>query len=124
MRAQLAWVVRVVIVPVLVGAGVVWTGTLGYVLFWPGLYRTVGGHLYPVLLTAALVGAISGLALGLCRAADPVVNQRPARRRRLARRGSLAAQHRDLRRPARYGRDRRRLPRLPLSTAGLPRAGG
>lgn len=125
MRAQRDWVVRTAVAPALPGTVPVSTGTLGYILFCPGVYWVVGGRagqLSPFLVTAALVGALFGAALGLCIAADRATSDGAVRCPSPP--CSLATWQRRLRRPrTRYGRERRRLPGRPLPATGAARAG-
>jgi hypothetical protein len=93
-----------------VGAVLVSAGTLAYLLFCPAVYWVAGGaegHLSPVLIPAALIGAGFGAALGLCVAADRVCRDNAAEH--LCRPQSLAAWERHLQRPRRRSiRERRK----------------
>jgi hypothetical protein len=114
-QAHVTWLARTVVAPIVFGAVTVSLGTLGYILFCPGIAWTLSGradHSASFLIVAALVGGLAGAALGLCVAADRAARESSgpvaagagvggAPRRRAARR---------LRRPpVRYGRERRRL---------------
>jgi hypothetical protein len=116
MRGYLNRLVRGVGAPVLFGAVTVSLGTVAYVLFCPGISSAVRGQAEPLpsfLLTAAVVGALLGAAVGLCIAADRAARDFPqapaagaARRPR-----RMAGPACRLRRPpVRYGRERRRVP--------------
>jgi hypothetical protein len=125
MRAHIDWLVRMVVTPSLLGSVVISTGTLGYILFCPGVYWAVGGQsgrLSPFLLTAALIGALVGAGLGLCMAADRAANEGAAQH--LSPPRSLAVWQRHLRRPrSRHGRERRRLAGRSRWITGAARAG-
>jgi hypothetical protein len=105
---------RTVGAPVLFGAVTVSLGTLGYVLFCPGITWTLAGQAdrpASFLIAAALVGGLAGAALGLCIAADRAardISETPATGTGVARRPRRSAAGRRLRRPpVRYGRESR-----------------
>jgi hypothetical protein len=116
MHAHATWLARTVVAPVLFGAVTVSLGTLGYILFCPGIAWTLSGQgdrAPSFLFAAALVGGLAGAALGLCLAADRAVrgfSEPPATGTGLPRRPRRSAAERRLRRPpVRYVRERRRL---------------
>jgi hypothetical protein len=120
MHPHRSWVARTIVAPILIGTLAVSMGTVGYVLFCPGMYWTAGGRagqISPSLLTGALVGALFGAAVGLCLAVDRAARDCSARPS--TRPCSLAARHRHLRRPpAGDGTARRRFGSRSRSTTG------
>jgi hypothetical protein len=112
MRANLSGAARTVGAPVLFGAVTVTLGTLGYLLFFPGVPWALSGEsgrFPPFLITAAVTGGLFGAALGLCIAADRAARDSagPVARPKAGRRRWAASERRLRRPPVRYGRERR-----------------